>query len=42
MMDEVDFHLEDLKSKFRKLKNVGGYDKYYLYYSGGKDSHFLY
>ena len=41
-MDEVDFYLEDLKSKFRKLKNVGGYDKYYLSYSGGKDSHFLY
>lgn len=42
MIDEVDFYLEDLKSKFRKLKNVGGYDKYYLSYSGGKDSHFLY
>lgn len=41
-MDEVDFYLEDLKSKFRKLKNIGGYDKYYLSYSGGKDSHFLY
>lgn len=41
-MDEVDFYLVDLKSKFRKLKNVGGYDKYYLSYSGGKDSHFLY
>ena len=41
-MDEVDFYLEDLKSKFRKLKNVGRYDKYYLSYSGGKDSHFLY
>ena len=41
-MDEVDFYLEDLKSKFRKLKNVGGYDKYYLSYSGGKDSHLLY
>lgn len=41
-IDEVDFYLEDLKSKFRKLKNVGGYDKYYLSYSGGKDSHFLY
>ena len=41
-MDEVDFYLEDLKSKFRKLKNIGGYNKYYLSYSGGKDSHFLY
>lgn len=41
-MDEVDFYLEDLKSKFRKLKNVGGYSKYYLSYSGGKDSHLLY
>lgn len=41
-MDEVDFYLEDLKSKFRKLKNVGGYKKYYLSYSGGKDSHLLY
>lgn len=41
-MDEETFYLEDLKSKFRKLKNVGGYDKYYLSYSGGKDSHFLY
>lgn len=41
-IDEVDFYLEDLKSKFRKLKNVGGYDKYYLSYSGGKDSHLLY
>lgn len=41
-IDEVDFYLEDLKSKFRKLKNIGGYNKYYLSYSGGKDSHFLY
>lgn len=41
-MTEEDFYLEDLRSKFRKLKNVGGYDKYYLSYSGGKDSHFLY
>lgn len=41
-IDDVDFYLEDLKSKFRKLKNVGGYDKYYLSYSGGKDSHLLY
>lgn len=41
-MDEVEFYLIDLKSKFRKLKNAGGYDKYYLSYSGGKDSHLLY
>lgn len=41
-MDDVDFYLEDLKSKFRKLKNNGGYEKWYLSYSGGKDSHFLY
>ena len=41
-MDEVEFYLIDLKSKFRKLKNVGGYNKYYLSYSGGKDSHLLY
>lgn len=41
-MSEEEFYLEDLRSKFRKLKNVGGYDKYYLSYSGGKDSHFLY
>lgn len=41
-MSEEEFYLEDLKSKFRKLKNVGGYGTYYLSYSGGKDSHFLY
>lgn len=41
-MKEEEFYLEDLKSKFRKLKNVGGYNKYYLSYSGGKDSHLLY
>ena len=41
-MSEEEFYLEDLKSKFRKLKNVGGYSKYYLSYSGGKDSHLLY
>lgn len=37
-MDEVDFYLEDLKSKFNKIKP----NTYYLSYSGGKDSHFLY
>lgn len=37
-MDELAFYLEDLKSRFN------GIDKknYYLSYSGGKDSHFLY
>ena len=38
MVDEVDFYLEDLKSKFNKIKP----NTYYLSYSGGKDSHFLY
>lgn len=42
MVDEVDFYLEDLKSKFRKIKNVGEYKDFYLSYSGGKDSHLLY
>lgn len=37
-MDEVDFYLVDLKSKFDKIKP----NTYYLSYSGGKDSHFLY
>lgn len=37
-MDKVDFYLEDLRSKFNKL-NI---QKYYLSYSGGKDSHLLY
>lgn len=37
-MDNVDFYLEDLKSKFKKIDC----DKYYLSYSGGKDSHLLY
>ncbi len=38
MIDEVDFYLIDLKSKFDKIKP----NTYYLAYSGGKDSHFLY
>lgn len=38
MIDEVDFYLIDLKSKFNKIKP----NTYYLSYSGGKDSHFLY
>lgn len=38
MIDEVDFYLVDLKSKFDKIKP----NTYYLSYSGGKDSHFLY
>lgn len=37
-MDEVDFYLEDLKSKFKKINPK----EYYLSYSGGKDSHLLY
>lgn len=37
-MNEVDFYLQDLKSKFDKIKP----NTYYLSYSGGKDSHFLY
>lgn len=38
MIDEVEFYLIDLKSKFNKIDP----SKYYLSYSGGKDSHFLY
>lgn len=38
MMDEIDFYLIDLKSRFDKIKP----NTYYLSYSGGKDSHFLY
>lgn len=37
-MDNVDFYLLDLKSKFTKINPK----EYYLSYSGGKDSHFLY
>lgn len=37
-IDEVDFYLFDLKSKFRKINP----SEYYLSYSGGKDSHLLY
>lgn len=37
IMDEVDFYLMDLESKFKKIDP----NKYYLSYSGGKDSHFL-
>ena len=37
-IDDVDFYLVDLKSKFDKIKP----NTYYLSYSGGKDSHFLY
>lgn len=37
-MDDVEFYLLDLKSKFDKIKP----NTYYLSYSGGKDSHFLY
>jgi len=37
-MTEEEFYLVDLKSKFDKIKP----NTYYLAYSGGKDSHFLY
>lgn len=40
MFDDIEFYLQDLVSKFRKLKNTGY--KYYLSYSGGKDSHFIF
>lgn len=38
IMNEITFYLEDLKSRFLGLDR----SKYYLSYSGGKDSHFLY
>lgn len=37
-MNDVDFYLYDLKTKFNKINPK----EYYLSYSGGKDSHFLY
>ena len=37
-MDNVDFNLYDLKTKFNKINP----NEYYLSYSGGKDSHLLY
>jgi 3'-phosphoadenosine 5'-phosphosulfate sulfotransferase (PAPS reductase)/FAD synthetase len=37
-LDESDFYLEDLKSRFYKIDS----SNYYLSYSGGRDSHFLY
>jgi 3'-phosphoadenosine 5'-phosphosulfate sulfotransferase (PAPS reductase)/FAD synthetase len=37
-MDSSEFYLEDLKSKFMKINP----SDYYLAYSGGRDSHFLY
>ncbi len=36
-MNEAEFYLEDLKSKFTKIDP----SSYYLAYSGGRDSHFL-
>ena len=36
-MNEAEFYLEDLKSKFTKINP----SDYYLSYSGGRDSHFL-
>jgi hypothetical protein len=38
MTDEIEFYLEDLKSKFAKIRP----ENYSLSYSGGRDSHFLY
>ena len=37
-MNDVDFYLYDLKTKFDKINP----EEYYLSYSGGKDSHLLY
>lgn len=37
-MNNVDFYLYDLKTKFNKINP----NEYYLSYSGGKDSHLLY
>lgn len=37
-MNEFEFYLEDLKSKFLKINP----NEYYLSYSGGRDSHLLY
>jgi 3'-phosphoadenosine 5'-phosphosulfate sulfotransferase (PAPS reductase)/FAD synthetase len=37
-MDSSEFYLEDLKSKFMKINP----SDYYLSYSGGRDSHFLF
>lgn len=36
-MNQAEFYLEDLKSKFSKINP----EEYYLAYSGGRDSHFL-
>lgn len=36
-IDEIEFYLKDLKSRFDLIDK----SKYYLSYSGGKDSHFL-
>jgi len=36
-VDEVDFYLQDLASKFAKIEP----SEYYLSYSGGRDSHYL-
>lgn len=38
LMDEIEFYLKDLESRFKGIDK----SKYYLSYSGGKDSHFLY
>lgn len=38
MVTEADFYIEDLKTKFSKINKA----EYYLAYSGGRDSHFIY
>lgn len=38
MITDEEFYLIDLKSRFDKIKP----NTYYLSYSGGKDSHFLF
>ena len=37
-MTETEFYLLDLEAKFKKIDKK----QYYLSYSGGRDSHFLY
>lgn len=37
-MTNAEFYLEDLRTKFKKINP----DKYYLSYSGGRDSHLIY
>lgn len=37
-VDEVDFYLEQMKERFKKIN----FEEYYLSYSGGRDSHLIY